>query len=164
MKKLYLIRHAKSSWNNSGLGDIERPLNKRGLKDAARMGKILNKALFKPDCVITSPARRAHETAEIIANKTGFPVAKLIIEKRIYGAGTNELLKIITKQDDSLDVIVLIGHNPGLTDLANLLNDIVVDNIPTCGIFTIEFSDKSWREISKKTGTFISFDYPKKHK
>jgi phosphohistidine phosphatase len=63
-----------------------------------------------------------------------------------------------------LDTIALIGHNPGLTNLANLLNDIAIENIPTCGIFTIEFSDKSWRKISKKTGTFISFDYPKKHK
>ena len=164
MKKLYLIRHAKSSWSNPGLADFERPLNKRGLKDAPRMGKVLKKTLLKPDCVITSSARRAQETAEIIADKIGFPVKKVVVEERLYGASAYELLEIITELDDNSDIVVLFGHNPGMTDLANLLNDVVIDNIPTCGIFVIEFDTKSWRKISEKAGTFISFDYPKKYK
>jgi phosphohistidine phosphatase len=164
MKKLYLIRHAKSSWSDPGLDDIERPLNKRGLKDAARMGKVLKKTLHKPDYVITSSARRAQETAEIFVDKIGFPVGKIVIEERIYDASTYDLLEIIKELDDKLDIVVLFGHNPGLTNLANLLNDVEIDNIPTCGVFAIEFDVKSWRKISEKNGTFISFDYPKKLK
>ena len=164
MKKLYLIRHAKSSWSDLGLDDFERPLSKRGLKDAPSMGKFLKKAFLKPDCVITSSARRARETAEIIADIIGFPIKKVVIEERIYGASTHGLFEVITELDDNLKTVVIFGHNPGLTNLANLLNDVKIDNIPTCGVFVIEFDNKSWRKISEKTGTFISFDYPKKYK
>ena len=164
MKKLYLIRHAKSSWSNPGLSDFERPLNKRGLQDAAIMGKVLKQTLSKPDCVLTSSARRALETAEIIADKIGFPTKKVIIDERIYNAVTYDLLEIITELDDNSDTVVLFGHNPGMTNLANLLNDVEIDNIPTCGIFAIEFNTKTWRKISEKSGSFISFDYPKNYK
>jgi phosphohistidine phosphatase len=164
MKKLYLIRHAKSSWSNPGLSDFERPLNKRGLKDADRMGKVLKRILPHPDCVLTSSARRAQETAEILADKIGFPIKKVIVEERIYGAAVHDLLEIITELDDKLKTVVLFGHNPGMTNLANLLNDIETDNIPTCGIFVIEFQTKHWRKIAEKTGTFLAFEYPKKYK
>ncbi len=164
MKKLYLIRHAKSSWSDPGLDDFDRPLNKRGLKDAAVMGKVLKKTFLKPDGIITSSARRAQETAEIIAHKIGFPIKKVVVEERIYEAVTYDLLEIITDLDDNLDTVILFGHNPGMTNLANRLNDIEIDNIPTCGIFAIEFDTKSWRKVSEKTGSFISFEYPKKYK
>jgi phosphohistidine phosphatase len=164
MKKLYLIRHAKSSWDNPGLVDFERPLNKRGLKDAAKMGKALKQSLFKPDYIITSSARRAHETAEIIAAKIEYPIEKVVIEEKIYDATTYDLVEIITELDDDLDTVVVFGHNPGMTSLANLLNDVKIDNIPTCGIFVIEFDVKFWRKISGRNGTFVSFDFPKKYK
>ena len=163
MKKLYLIRHAKSSWKNPGLEDFERPLNKRGLKDAERMGKVLKKASLRPDVVITSPARRAQETAEIIIDKIGFPVERVVLEEEVYDATTYELMEIINKLDDGLDTVVLFGHNPGMTNLANLLNDVEIDNIPTCGIFVIEFDVKSWKKVSEKSGAFVSFDFPKNH-
>ena len=164
MKKLYLIRHAKSSWDNPGLVDFERPLNKRGLKDAAKMGRVLKNSLFKPDCIITSSARRAQETAEIIADKIDFPIEKVLVEGKIYLAAASDILEILTELDDDLDTVVVFGHNPGMTNLANLLNDVAIDNIPTCGIFIIEFDVKSWRKISEKNGVFVSFDFPKKYK
>jgi len=163
MKKLYLIRHAKSSWSNPGLADFERPLNKRGLKDAATMGKVLKKTLLKPNRVLTSSARRALETAEIVADKIGFPIEKVTVDERIYDAATYDLLEIINELDDSSSTAVLFGHNPGMTNLANLLNDVEIDNIPTCGVFAIEFQVKTWWKIAKKTGSFISFDFPKNH-
>ncbi len=163
MKKLYLIRHAKSSWKNPGLEDFERPLSKRGLKDAATMGKILKKASLKPDMVITSPARRAQETAEIIVDKIGFSIDRVVLEDDVYDATTYELIEIINNLDDQLDTVVLFGHNPGMTNLANLLNEVEIDNIPTCGIFVIEFDVKSWKKVSEKSGSFVSFDIPKNH-
>ena len=164
MKKLYLIRHAKSSWDDLSLTDFERPLNKRGLKDAPKMGKILKKALLDPDCIVTSPARRAQETAEIIADKIGFPIKKIILEKNIYDAAAHALFEITTDLEDACDTAVLIGHNPGMTTLANFLSDAKIDNMPTCGVFVLEFDVKSWRKVNKHSGTFISFDCPKNHK
>ena len=161
MKKLYLIRHAKSSWNHPGLDDIERPLNKRGLEDAPKMGKFLKEASLKPDCIIASSAKRCQKTSEIIADKIGFPIKDVFFEKRVYDADTYDLLKIITELNNKLKTVVLFGHNPGITNLANLLNDVEIDNIPTCGVFAIEFDVDSWQKISKDNGKFISFDYPK---
>jgi len=164
MKTLYLIRHAKSSWSDPGVDDFERTLNKRGQKDAPVMGKIFKKNLVKPDCIIASSSRRTLETAEIIAEKIDYPLGRIISNDNIYEASTYDLLDIITKLDDKYSCVFLIGHNPALTILANLLTDVQIDNIPTTGVFVIGFDFTHWRKVCEKTGTFISFDYPKNYK
>ncbi len=164
MKTLYLVRHAKSSWEDPALTDIERPLNKRGIKDAPKMGKVLKKADLKPDCIITSHARRALETAEIIADKIGFPIKKVKVVEKLYLASTCDFFERISKLDDKLNTVVIVGHNPGLTSLANQLSNASIDNIPTCGIFVVKFDLKHWRKVSPRSGGFVSFDYPKNHK
>ena len=162
MKKLTLIRHAKSSWKYPNLDDLDRPLNSRGRRDAPMMGKRLAKDKALPDLMISSPAKRAWKTAKIIAREVGFEKAKIEKNIALYEAGVSELIQVIQKIDGKYDDVMIFGHNPGFTSLAHYLTNYEVDNIPTCGIFVIEFNVNSWQEVSQGKGKFISFDYPKK--
>ena len=163
MKKLFLIRHAKSSWEDFNLDDFDRPLNKRGEKDAPFMGKLLKKKKPKPDLIISSPALRTKLTAQIMAKEIGYD-DKIVFDKTIYEAPLSNLKKVVHNIDDSFDTIFFIGHNPALCDLANFLCDIELENIPTCGIVEIDFDTNSWKDISKENSELISFEYPKKYK
>lgn len=162
MKTLYLIRHAKSSWKHDYLADFDRPLNKRGKHDAPLMGRRL-KQHGMPGLFLSSPAKRAIRTAEVIANETGYPPEQIRTDEAIYLAGEKSLLKIICRVEDRFDSIALFGHNPGFTLLANLLSNESVENIPTCGIFCIGFNIDTWREVAAGKGKMIFFDYPKRH-
>ena len=163
MKRLYLIRHAKSSWNEPDLADIDRPLNKRGKRDAPFMGKRLKEGhRVNPDIIISSPAKRALRTAKIIAKEINYPKEKIEIKDSLYGSGVEAMLNVIQYLDDSLNEVMLFGHNPDLTSLANYLSNHEVDNIPTCGIFCVDFDVKSWRDVEGGKGIFKFFDYPKK--
>ena len=164
MKHLYLIRHAKSSWKNPGMSDKERPINKRGLKDAPKMGKYLKKNEKKPDLILTSPARRALETAELIADKIDYNIESIISDEEIYEATTIDLLEIVRNLDDSFKSVFLFGHNPAITFLSNYLTDAVIDNVPTCGVVSISFDIKSWSKIEERNGYLNYFDFPKQHK
>ena len=163
MKRLYLIRHAKSSWKHPELADFDRPLNKRGKRDAPRMGKRLRKHHAKPDLIISSPAKRALKTAKIIAKEIGFPVKAIATNEAIYTADTSLLLNVIQRIEDSFDCVMLFGHNPALTMLANYLTSYRVENMPTCSIFCVDFEINSWKEVWQGRGRFAFMDYPKKH-
>lgn len=160
MKTLILVRHAKSSWKKP-LPDHLRPLNKRGQRDAPMMGERLARREIEPDAIITSPATRALVTAEVIAQEIGHPRDEIRIDERLYGASAFELLEIIQELDDYLDCVMLLGHDPGLTDLANDLG-CDIDNVPTCGVVELEFDTDSWALIDDVDPTRIDFDYPKK--
>ena len=121
MRELIIVRHAKSSWKDAGLDDRERTLNKRGERDAPEMGARLARRPDRPDLIVSSPAVRALETARIIARKLEYPRKKIMVEDRLYGAGIVELLDVIRNADDSVTTLMLFGHNPGLTELANHL-------------------------------------------
>lgn len=163
MKRLYLIRHAKSSWKNPALADFDRPLNKRGKRDAPFMGKLLAKQKVRCDLILTSPAKRAFNTAKIIAKEIGFPKKKIVTDEAIYLMDTQTLVEVIKHIDDSVNRLMMFGHNPGFTILANYLSDYKVENIPTCGIFCIDFDISSWSKVSEGNGIFQFFDYPKKY-
>jgi phosphohistidine phosphatase len=163
MKRLYLIRHAKSSWNNPDLADSERPLNKRGKRDAPFMGKCLKKYEAHPDLIMSSPAKRALKTANIIAKEIGFPKGKIVSNESMYMGSVATLFEVIRNIDESYNHVMLFGHNPDLTNLAEYLTNYPVDNIPTCGIFCMDFDIDSWKDISEGKGTLVFFDYPKKH-
>lgn len=158
---LYLLRHAKSSWRDLAIDDFDRPLNNRGLKDAPLMGQMLSKKNIIVDTVISSPAKRAIDTARIITNNLGY-TKNIILDKNIYDASLSTLLSTIRNFDDNLKKIMLIGHNPGLTNLSNYLTKYFIENIPTCGVVALEF-DKSWKDINPKDGNIIFFEYPKKN-
>ena len=158
---MILVRHAKSSWKHPGLPDRLRPLNKRGQHDAPVMGKRLAKREITPDLIVSSPAARAMATAESIAREIGHPEEEIRADERLYGASAFELLEIIQELDDALEHVMLIGHNPGLTDLANDLG-CDIDNIPTCGIVEMEFDTDSWAHVDDVDPACVDFDYPKK--
>lgn len=159
MKKLYMIRHAKSSWKDMTLEDFERPLNKRGEKNAPEMGDRLKAKKVKPDLILSSPALRAKTTAEIIAKRVKYK-DKVVFNEDIYEASAKRLHGILKKIKDEYDTVFLIGHNPGLNMLAEKYVDFY-ENIPTCGIVEIEFDCERWISIDEENASLISFDYPK---
>lgn len=163
MKYLYLIRHAKSSWDNPGLADIDRPLNKRGKRDAPLMGGRLKLHGVMPDLVYASPAKRARRTAAIIAECVGYPVENIVEQRNIYSSDMNLLLSVIQQTENSVERLFLVGHNYVLTDLAEQLTSEKLGNVPTCGIVGVAFNIGSWQEVAGGRGEMLFFDYPKKH-
>ena len=163
MKKIFLVRHAKSYWGDQSLSDFDRPLNKRGKSDAPLMGKILKGKRVKPDLIISSPAKRAKKTAMVIADKICFPENKISFNEELYEASTNDILRVLKKIDEGHKSVMLFGHNPGLTLLNNFISDNYIDNIPTCGVVALEF-DKNWKELDKSSCTQLFFEYPKHFK
>jgi len=164
MKTLYLVRHAKSSWDNSELSDFDRPLNDRGMRDAPHMGKRLKEREVAPDLMLSSPARRAITTCKEIASIIGFEAARIKTDLRIYHADEEELITLLSELSDTQKIVMLFGHNPGLTHLANTLFNEHIMNIPTCGIVAGKLKIKSWSEINHGCGKLEFFDFPKKNK
>ncbi|MFC2156293.1 histidine phosphatase family protein [Acidobacteriota bacterium] len=162
MKYLHLIRHAKSSWKDPNQQDKDRPLNKRGKRDAPMMGSRLRSQDVLPDLILSSPARRALKTAKIVAVEIGYPEIDIEIQENIYLGGIRELMNTLREIDNRYQRVFLFGHNPTITDLANSLARTHVNNIPTCGIFSCQFPVDSWEEVDRGKGVFVSFDYPKK--
>lgn len=164
MKYLYIIRHAKSSWKKPLLPDFQRPLKKRGIRDAKFMGKWLRKHKHIPDVIVSSPAVRARQTAELIAGEIKIPLTSLHFDDSIYDAHLADLFSIVTGQKADICSLALIGHNPVLTDFANLLTQNVhLQNIPTCGIWAVQFRVERWSDIQEDCGQFLFFEYPKKY-
>jgi phosphohistidine phosphatase len=163
MKTLYLVRHAKSSWKYPRLDDFERPLNKRGRKNAPFMGNILKTLKTTPDIVISSPANRAATTARIIADTIDYPLEKIHYNETIYGSSEYELIQVIQQLDDAVNQAMLVSHNPAITDLSNTIADTAVSNIPTCGVFCVNLDISSWAKIGEQRGKLKFFEFPKKH-
>lgn len=166
MKKLIIIRHSKSSWDDPSLDDFDRPLNKRGLKDAPRMGKLLREMKITPDYLITSPALRTMETCKHIARKLDFPSNKIISDQRLYHAETEMILQVVKeipdRKNDTEEIAMLFGHNPGLTEFVNAVSNEAIVNIPTCGVICISFSQTQWSSLKFGSGKMEWFYYPKK--
>ena len=161
MKQVLLIRHAKSDWNNSELSDFERPLNKRGNKDAPAMAERLLKKHLIPQAIISSPAVRALTTAKYFAEVFNIDKKEIQKERAIYEALPNNLLNVVNGLDNKFDFIALFGHNPGITNLAISLCDTDIYDMPTCGMILIEFPFDDWKLISKNTGEEKLYDFPK---
>src|SRR5687767_13361052 len=119
MKALFLVRHAKSSRDDTAMPDKDRPLNDRGKRDAPKMGERLAKRDAKPDLVLSSPATRALKTAEIIAKKLDYKRKDIVVDDRLYTVTADDLLDVIRKLGDKLERVMVFGHNPELTELAH---------------------------------------------
>ncbi len=163
MKTLYIVRHAKSSWDERGVSDHDRKLNARGLRDAPLMGEVFNDKSYHPDVVFSSSANRAFTTAKLIADKIGYGADNIVVTKDIYDATTSDLVNLINTFDDKYESAMLFGHNPGFTVLANLLTDKYIDNMPTCAAAVIELNIDSWKEVESDCGKLFAFEYPKKY-
>lgn len=161
MKTLYLIRHGKSSWDNPGLMDIDRPLSERGKRDAPVMGQFLKNKQLNPDLFLSSPAKRALTTAQAIAVELGYNSDYIQTDQDIYHADVYELLRRVRSIGDENNEVLLFGHNPGFTDFANFLTGMDIYNLPTCGIVCIDFHIDSWSEIGRESGECRYVEYPK---
>lgn len=162
MKTLYLVRHAKSSWDFPELDDIDRPLNSRGAENAPEMGIRLQKKGIRPDLLISSPANRAITTAREIAKKIGYPTDEVQSSREIYHEDEKGLLRIVRKQDEKHSSLMLFGHNPAFTWFANSLTGEHIENIPTAGVVGITFDSDTWQDIDFQKGRMDFFDYPRK--
>jgi phosphohistidine phosphatase len=161
MKKIILIRHAKSDWDQLGLDDYARPLAERGLRDTPQMAASLKNRGIRIDLICSSTAMRAKQTACMTAEVLGYPEEKIHWEKSLYHASEEHLLRFIQSQSDQIQTLVLVGHNPGLTELINVLG-VKLDNLPTSGQFAFSLSTTHWKELSHDTCTFAWWDSPKK--
>jgi len=163
MKTVYFNRHAKSDWSNRNLSDFDRPLNKRGLRDAPEMGKRLKKRGEPIALFISSPAKRAYSTACIMAENFGYPIDDIRRVDRLYLPSVSDFIQTLSEVENSHDSVIVFAHNPGITEVVEYLGNEGVGNMPTCGLAKIKFPlAESWREISGGTGNLEIFDYPKK--
>ncbi|MDH3274067.1 MAG: histidine phosphatase family protein [Gammaproteobacteria bacterium] len=163
MKTLTLVRHAKSSWHDTDLSDRERPLNKRGIRDAPIMGRRAVEAGIRPSLIIASPAVRAWTTAKIFATALGYPIEFLQREDDIYLASLDSLLDVVASQDPGFNNLMLFGHNPGLTDFANYLSPGLTHNLPTAGVVSVEIDRDDWLLFERPKTELLVYDYPKKN-
>jgi phosphohistidine phosphatase len=162
MKILTLVRHAKSSWSDSELADRERPLNRRGERDAPLMGRRISEHGIRPSLIVTSPAVRARTTARIIAQEIGYPIEFLQRENALYLASLNTLLDVVVQQDDGFNSLMVVGHNPGLTDFAGFLVPGLTDNLPTSGVVSVRMEMSDWSNLHEQPAAeLIAYDYPK---
>jgi len=163
MKTLYIIRHAKSSWDDTAVADYDRGLNDRGKQDAPRMGKRLKEKEIRPDLLLSSPAKRALSTAKRIAEVLNYPKKNIKTDHQLYHASEDKMLAVINDINDKHDTVFLFGHNPGLTDFVNTImeTEVNIENVPTCGVIAVKFRVNSWKDVSWATGKLIFFDYPK---
>jgi len=161
MKTLLLIRHAKSSWDDTALPDKDRPLNDRGRRDAPKMGERLAKRDVKPDLILSSPAVRALSTAQIVAEKLDYRRKDIVVTERLYAAEVDDLLDVIRQLGDELKCVMLFGHNPEFTELAHRLSGEIT-HMPTCAVAEFTFDVKSWSKIGRVKPAEVLLDYPKK--
>ena len=161
MKRIYIVRHAKSSWGDLNLADIERPLNNRGKRDAPIMGSHCLSKGYIPNVLISSNAQRASDTAKIFCNALGMGKKKLSYDKSLYHAPEDTYLTVCYGLDDDIDSVMMFGHNPGITYLANSVSKDYIDNIPTCGVLVIDASIDKWSDLDFSNCKLKDFLYPK---
>jgi phosphohistidine phosphatase len=163
LKTLFLVRHAKSSWDNILLSDFERPLNERGKEDAPKMAKRLRKKDVKIDAFISSPAKRAKKTAEYFAKEFDGDKDEIIFISVLYDAGVNDFAETVKTIDDKYENVAVFSHNPGITAFASELTDVpTIDNMPTSSVFAVKADIDKWKDFAKAKKEFLFFDYPKK--
>ncbi|MCB9831798.1 MAG: histidine phosphatase family protein [Planctomycetes bacterium] len=161
MRRLSLIRHAKSDWSNAARGDRDRSLNDRGRRDAPEMGRRLKRRGLSFELTLASDACRAQETIELIRAELKEDAGRLQVEPALYLASAEDVLAMITGQDDRITDLAVVGHNPGMTSLALALG-AEIENIPTCGIVTFAYENLgSWSELGQVKPVVIEVDLPK---
>jgi phosphohistidine phosphatase len=161
LKTLLIIRHAKSSWENN-LSDFERPLNERGIKDAPVMAQRLLDKKISIDTFISSPAKRAKKTAELFCDVYKTKITDIHFVAALYHAQAAVFNEVIKNIDDQFNTAAIFSHNPGITTFVNeLVENVQIDNIPTCGIFAVTIDIDKWSDFNKGRKQFLFFDYPK---
>lgn len=160
-RTLFLVRHAKSSWKDASLADMDRPLNKRGRRDAPRMADWLVSQGDGPELVLSSPAKRALTTARVLAQALEQAPEDIEVEKDLYFTGTHGMLRTLERVDDRFQRVMMVGHNPVMTRLLNQLAGTDVWNMPTCAIAAIGFDMDSWGLVDSTNGELLAYQTPK---
>lgn len=160
MKTLLILRHAKSSWKDVTLADHDRPLNKRGLRDAPLMGQLLRDEDLLPDLIITSTARRALMTVEALVEASGYE-GEVHLTNDFYHASTEAFLEILSQVPDDYQRVMVVGHNPGLEALLDVLTGEYL-RIPTTALAQVSLPVESWAEIDDEiAGVLVDYWRPK---
>lgn len=162
MKTLYIVRHAKSSWEYSGIEDIDRPLKRRGIKDAHLMSKFLSKEIPKPDVFMSSSANRALHTAVIFCENFDYPLSNLKIRRQLYSFSDGYLVKTVKALDDAFSTAIIFSHDHGINTFVNKFGNKPLAHVTTCGIIGIQFDEKHWKNLKK--GKTVMSEFPKNHK
>jgi len=160
-KTLFLIRHAKSSWDDPSLNDFDRPLNERGKKDAPAMAKKLKDQKIKLDAFVSSPAKRARQTCSRFIKEFDFKKKKIIVDEKLYEATEENFYDVVENLKNKWDTVAIFSHNPGITSFANSLTEIRIDDMPTCSIFALKIDADKWKNFKTAKKKFWFFDYPK---
>lgn len=158
MKTLYMVRHAKSSWKHDVI-DHERPLKERGKRDGVLVSEYIKEKLVPPEKIITSDAVRALSTASYFKDAFDIADADFMTNHSLYDFSGRNVIDIIKNLNDSLDRVMIVGHNHAFTSIANMLGNTYIDNVPTCGFVQLEFDESSWKSIT--TGKTIITVFPK---
>ena len=161
MKTLYLIRHAKSSWDDLGLKDFDRPLMDTGIKKTNKIIKFLIERKVFPELIISSPAVRAFETARIIAQGIGYPEEKIVTEAALYDSSADDYIQIIENLRNEINSVMIFGHNPTITYAANSFLKKATEMIPTSGVVSVTFDTDKWSEVRKAKVKREFFIFPK---
>lgn len=160
-KRLLLIRHAKSSWEDFSVPDFDRPLNDRGKRDAPVMAQRLLEKQINIDAFITSPAKRASKTAQLFCKEYKREKDEIVFKEELYLAPPSVFYKVIEELDNSINTAAIFSHNNGITEFANLLTTARIDEIPTCGIFAIKIKSANWSDFEQAEKELLFFDSPK---
>lgn len=161
MKILIIVRHAKSSWDQPGLSDFDRPLNERGKKDAPVMANRLKEKGIELEHLVSSPAKRAKKTAKYFAEEFGLKKDDINLVEALYGATLPQFLQAIKEIENKYKTVALFSHNPGVTDFASSLTNVRVDDMPTCAMFAVQANTDSWTDFMEVEKSFLFFDYPR---
>jgi len=164
MKHLTLIRHAKSSHDDPSLRDFHRTLNERGLEDAPRMGRHLAEEFkWSPDLIVCSTAVRTLRTAKLLLEGMGEPERYVHQEGRIYESSVSELIEVVQETKDSFGHLAIIGHNPGMENLANwLVGERAIQGLVTCAVAMLELEISDWRSLKSGCGRLLQYLEPRK--
>lgn len=162
MKTLLLVRHAKSSWDLATLNDFDRSLNERGKKDAPVMAQRLLDRKIDINTFVSSPAKRAKKTAELFCSIYKKDKEQIVFIPALYHASLNTFFEVITQLNDDYNCVAIFSHNPVITEFVNqLVENVTIENMPTCGVFAVKTSITKWKEFSTSKKEFLFFDYPK---
>jgi phosphohistidine phosphatase len=159
-KVLHVVRHAKSSWDFDGTADIDRTLKPKGIRNAYEIARKMKLSELIPDKIFSSPANRALHTALIFARVFEFPLTDLRITEVLYETSADKIAEMIRELDDDCQSVMIFGHNPDFTDLANYFLKTPIDNIPTAGAVTLKFNTNSWAELTRANFEKHIFNFP----
>ena len=162
MKSLHIVRHAKSLWNDKGVADIDRPLKPKGVRSAYDVARKLKLDHLTPDRIITSPADRALHTAIIFARIFEYPLESIEIRNLLYESSAEKIIHFIGKTDDKYNSLMIFGHNPEFTDLANFYTGNNHISLPTSGVVSLKFNVNAWKDLHGSHLTAHKLSFPDK--